>query len=210
MLVLDIGRRELGKTTLGLHIARYYDTRVLWDPRHMISTTNDILTDGQVTGVLYGMLETRNEIIIRPEFNVEQTFEEMCMEIFDWLKDNPGKRFALLFDEARFVKNPEQNKYFDSIVRCMPSKDVAVIITAHGVPDINTHLRRIADFWIIFQLTLEADIQTVRERCGNIVATEVQSLKPYQFIIWDDGRQKFRKELNSQKWYTPLQESVAA
>jgi hypothetical protein len=210
MLIMCIGRRELGKTTFAVRLSRDFDKRVFFDPRNMIHTSDVILTDNQITGVLYEMIDTQNEIVIQPSFEVEKSFYDTCEEIFAWLKDNPGKKFCFLFDESRFVKNPEQNRYFDSIVRCMPSADVAVIITAHGVPDINTHLRRIADYWILFQLTLEADIDTVRERCGNEVANEVQKLKPYEYIVWDDGRRRWRKETNSQKWFVQINERIAA
>lgn len=204
MLDLLIGRRELGKTTLALHLARNSDTRVIWDPRHMIHTTADVLTDSQVTGILYEMLDTRPEIVVRPHFDIDGTFSAMCEEIYNWVRENPDQKFCLLVDESRFVSEPEKNFYFDFIVRCTPSKYVTVIFTAHSAIDISTHLRRIADFWVLFQMTMQSDLQAVRERCGPEVEREVQTLQPYQFIVWNDGLRKWRKRTDSKTWYTRM------
>ena len=160
MLDLTIGRRELGKTTLAVHIARSFKRRVIWDPRHMINTSEVILNDVTIDGI-YDALEKYDEIIVRPNFDVEETFERMCEEIQGWITENPDVTFCLLLDEIRFTPKPDDEKHFNWLVRCTARDTVSVVVTAHGVPDINTNLRRIADYWILFQLTLEADLQTV-------------------------------------------------
>lgn len=206
MLDLFIGRRELGKTTLAVHTSRFFDTRVFFDPRHMINTTSDILTDGQVSGVLYDLLDTRAEIVIQPHFQKEETFAEMCAEICAWLKDNPGEKFCLLFDECRFIKAPEENEHFDWIVRCTPREQVSVIMTCHGVVDVSPDLRRVADYWVLFHLTMEADVDRVRERCGEEIAEEVQKLAPYEYIVYNDAvNGAWRKHTDRAKWFTPLE-----
>jgi len=210
MLDLAIGRRELGKTTFAVHLCRHFSTRVIFDPRHMIHTTDDILYDGQVKGVLYEMLDTRAEIIVRPRFSVEETFAEMCGEIYDWLLDNPDEPFCLLIDEARFVKTPEDDRHFDYIVRCTPRSRVTVIMTCHGIVDISPDLRRVADYLILFRLTMEADLDRVRERCGNEVAEEVQHLEPYEYIVWNDAIGASRKHTEKERWYVSLGTSPVA
>lgn len=210
MLDLIIGRRELGKTTLAVSICRHFATRVIFDPRHMINTTSDILTDGQITGVLYEMLNTRSEIIVRPQFDKEETFNAMCAEIYAWLKDNPGEPFCLLVDEARFVKTPEENPHFDFIVRCTPRADSTVILTCHGIVDVSPDLRRVADYWILFRLTMEADIDRVRERCGEDVAEAVQKLNPYEYIVWNDAIGASRIHTDKASWYVPLENRAIA
>jgi hypothetical protein len=207
MLDLVIGRRELGKTTLAVSLSRHSDTRVIFDPRHMISTTSDILTDGNVEEVLYDILDIRSEVIVRPHFDVEETFGKMCEQIYYWLLDHPGESFCLLVDEARFVKEPEKNKFFDYIVRCTKRDRVTTIITCHGIVDISTDLRRVADYWILFQLTLEADLERVYERCGSAVANAVQKLNPYEFIVWDDSHRTWlqRDESQAKSWYVNLE-----
>lgn len=212
MLDLIFGKRELGKTTLAVSLTRNFSTRVTFDPRHMIDTTSDILTDQSIEGVLYEMLDDRTEIVIRPHFNTEFAFNAMCKEIYAWMRDNPDEEFCLLIDEARFVKNPEENRYFDFIVRCKPRSRTTVIMTSHGVVDVDTNLRRIADFWILFQMTLEADIERIRERCGNIVAQQVKILAPYEYIVWNDSNSKWRKHNDPTKWFVDIgaQKAIAS
>jgi hypothetical protein len=204
MLDLVIGRRELGKTTLAVYLAKQFDRRVIFDPRHMISTTAVILSDVS-DGQLYEALQTHHEIIVRPHFAVEETFAAMCEEIYYWLLDHPAQRFALLVDECRFIREPEKDRFFDYIVRCTKRNQVTVILTCHGVIDISTDLRRVADFWILFQITMELDLERVYERCGPVVANEVQKLKPYEFIVWDDAHRLWWKRTDAETWYVPLE-----
>jgi hypothetical protein len=208
MLDILVGRRELGKTTLAVYISRFFPTRVNYDPRHMIFTTSDILYDDQVSEKLYGLLNTRAEITVRPNFDKERVFADMCEVIYLWLRDNPGEEFCLLIDECRFIKNPEKNPHFDYIVRCTPRNEVSVLLTCHGIVDVSPDLRRIADFLILFQLTMAADVETVREKCGDEVAEDVQSLEPYQYIVWNDSIHKTRKHTEKERWYIPLREGT--
>jgi len=212
MLDLLIGKRELGKTTLGVSLSRSFTTRVIFDPRHMINVTSDVLTSAaQIEGgVLYDLLNDRQEIVVRPDFDVENTFAAMCAEIYAWLRDNPGESFCLMVDEARFVPNPEQNAHFDYIVRCTPRTDVTVILTCHGIVDVSPDLRRVADYWILFRLTMEADLDRVRERCGNDVADAVQQLAPYEYIVWNDANSSWRKHSDRTRWYVPLENRAIA
>lgn len=210
MLDLMVGRRELGKTTLAVHVSRFFPTRVNFDPRHMIFTTPDILYDDQVSEGLYELLNTRAEITIRPNFDKEKVFADTCEVIYLWLRDNPGEEFCLLIDECRFIRNPEKNPHFDYIVRCTPRSEVSVILTCHGIVDVSPDLRRIADFLVLFQLTMAADIETVREKCGDEVAEEVQKLEPYQYIVWNDSIHLWRKHTEKEKWYVPLRERATA
>jgi hypothetical protein len=210
MLDLVIGRRELGKTTLAVSLCRYFSTRVIFDPRHMIHTTDDILSDGQIEGTLYSMLDDRAEIIVRPHFDKEATFAAMCEEIYHWLKDNPGEPFCLLIDEARFVKTPEENPHFDYIVRCTPRDVTTVIMTCHGIVDISPDLRRVADYWILFRLTMEADLDRVRERCGEDVAEAVQHLNPFEYVLWDDAKAVWKKHSEKEQWYINLEQRAIA
>jgi hypothetical protein len=210
MLDLFIGKRELGKTTLAVSVSQFYDTRVIFDPRHMINTTNDVLTEGNIKGALYEMLNDRADVIIRPTFDKQRAFDEMCREIYDWIRDNPDERFCLIIDEVRFIEMPEANQYFDFIVRCTNRSMVAVLMTMHGVVDVSTDLRRVADYWVLFQITLDADLDRIRERCGDEIAEQVQKLKPYQYIVWNDSNGTSRTYTDSSKWFVPINRSHAA
>ncbi len=203
MLTLVIGKRELGKTTLAVSISREYDTTVIFDPRHMIETTSDIISDYSMDA-LYSMMETRNDIIVRPTFDIEGTFQKMCGDLYRYISAHPDEKICLLVDESRFIPSPEKIKEFDFIVRCTPRAKVAVIMTCHGVVDISTNLRRIADYWIFFHLTLNADLDTIGEKCGWDVVEAVKSLKPYEYVVWNDSNSTWAIKKDSAKWYVPL------
>lgn len=203
MLILNIGKRELGKTTLAVSISKEYDTAVTFDPRHMIETTSDVITDAGI-GALYQMMETRNDIIVRPVYDIEGTFEKMCQQIVDYVQAHPDESFCLLVDESRFVPNPEKIKAFDYIVRCTSRRKIAVIMTCHGIVDISTNLRRIADYWVLFHMTLNADLDTIYEKCGEEVVTAVKSLKPFEYVVWNDSNSTWQKKTDPQRWYVPL------
>lgn len=209
MLSLFIGKRELGKTTLAVFVSQSYAKRVIFDPRHMINTAPLVLSEGQIKGVLYEILDARADVVIRPKFDVQTAFDEMCSEIMEWIDDNPNVKFCLFIDEIRFIQSPESNQYFDFIVRCTDGNMVAVLMTMHGIPDASTDLRRIADFLVLFQLTLAADVDTIRERCGDEVAEKVQTLKPYQYIVWNDRNGSWKEHYDSAKWFVPIQRKVA-
>lgn len=207
MLDLIIGRRELGKTTLAVSLSRQFTTRVIFDPRHMIDTTSDVLSENNVQETLYEMLDSRVEVIVRPSFETERTFAVMCEEIYHWLKDNPDEDFCLLVDEARFVSSPEKKQHFDWIVRCTPRAKVSVLLTCHGVTDISPDLRRVADYWLLFRLTQPADLDTIREKCGDDVAELVESLNPYEYVVWNDAIGTYRVHRDPTKWKVDLKEA---
>jgi hypothetical protein len=78
------------------------------------------------------------------------------------------------------------------------------LYACHGIVDISTDLRRIADFWVLFQMTLNADLDTIYVKCGEDVVNAVKSLKPYQYVVWNDSNSTWRKVTDSQCWYVPL------
>jgi hypothetical protein len=203
MLILNIGKRELGKTTLAVSISQKYDTCVTFDPRHMIDTTSDIIGDNGIDA-LSQLMATRNDIIVRPEYEIEETFDRMCQKIIPYIKRHPNESFCLLIDESRFVPSPEKIKSFDYIVRCTQRSKVAVIMTCHGIVDISTNLRRIADFWVLFHMTLNADLDTIYEKCGAEVVDAVKNLKPFEYVVWNDSNSTWKKHTDSQRWYVPL------
>lgn len=203
MLILCIGRRELGKTTLAVSTAQRSPTRVFFDPRHMINTVSDVLNENSLAdNTLYDMLDTRAEIVIQPYFDKQKAFSEMCEQIYQWLQDNPGEEIAVLVDEVRFVEL--EDAYFDYLIRCTPRAKVKIILTAHRVVDVPTDLRGIADVWCLFKMTLANDLEKIEEGTNAEVAREVADLRPYEFVVWDDSVGRSRKNLDKASWFVPL------
>lgn len=211
MLYLDLGRRELGKTTLAYYLAQKCPYRVIFDPRGMIAIQG---TGVRVTSIegLKGIADQMDdpkapltEIIVTPRTDVQATFDACARLVESWAQDYPNKAHAIMFvvDEARFV-NLQESAAFGWILRAAPRDLCHVIITAHRPADIPTDVRAIADHWLLFRFAQEHDLKVIGERCGTKVAGEVSRLKPYQYVHWDDGVGKASTNLNSAGWFVPL------
>jgi hypothetical protein len=204
MISLCIGRREQGKSTLAYHLALQSSTRVIVDPRALFETSSDILPNANG---LYDLLDTRQEIIVQPEEETNEIFEAVCVEVKDWLQENPDEPFALLGDEARFFDTPSYiPSSLDWILRMSSRKLVHAIFTMHRPVDISVDIRAIADYWFIFHTTQEHDLKVIAERCGQEVAELVSNLdgSKNELIVWDDAHGTFRKETDRSKWYHSL------
>ena len=78
-------------------------------------------------------------------------------------------------------------------------------MTCHGIVDISPDLRRVADYWVLFRLTMEGDLDRVRERCGDTVAQAVQKLNPYEYIVWNDANSSWAVHADKRAWYVSLE-----
>jgi hypothetical protein len=206
LIIMCIGRRRLGKSTLALFLAQPFPTRIFFDPkcRQGFFTSDVIIND---TSDLYQLLDTESEIIIKPMDHVAERFEIACDQIKQWTDDNPEEKFSLLVDEARLVEL--QEKYlpqsFDYLLRTTLLEQCRIIITAHRPTDINPNIRAIADNWLMFRTTHLGDLKTIEERCGPDVVQEVMKLGPREFIDWNDQTGTWSRVTNSNAWYLPFQ-----
>jgi hypothetical protein len=212
LISLILGRRELGKSTLALYIARKTPTRIIFDPRAMFHTSPDIFRDDLFLSGRAGVeenlelaLDTRSEIIVAPPYHVIETFNSMCEILARWVEENPREELTLIVDEARFVETTSEiNPFFDWLLRCTLRSQVNIVFTAHRPADIAVDIRSIADFWIMFHTTQEHDLKVIAERCGSEVSEMVHELKPGEVVIWNDSRATFRKETDRVKWFVPM------
>jgi hypothetical protein len=198
------GRRELGKSTLALHLARRRATRVIFDPRFLFKTSNVIVRIVDANSI-YELLNTEKEIIIQPDSDVAGNFERTCNGIKLWILDHPLEPICFLIDEASFVDTP--NYICESlswILRCTPRKTVDIIFTAHRPADIAVGIRAIADFWYMFRITQENDLKVIQDRCGSEIRDMLPTLEDNELIVWNDSVGTWRKESNRIKWYVPM------
>ncbi len=205
MLILNLGRRRVGKTTLAYKIISNSETRVIWDPRGLFHTSSCVLSG---SSGLYEALDNEYEIIIKPERDVKGTFDSCCSVLWRWVKDNPEAKVSFLVDEAYFIETSNTSyESFDAMLRFSGEGQLKIVITAHRPADIGTSIRSIADKWCMFRTTQEHDLKVIRERCGEIVAEQVANLKPYQYVVWDDGISSYEVKLEPAKWYISMKQS---
>lgn len=206
MIILCIGRREQGKTTLGYYLARQFPTRVIFDPREAFFTSETVLSSASG---LYESLDTETEIIIKPEEFIPENFALVCDDLRAWVRDNREEEFSFLVDEAYDVKTPDNMpQSLDWLMRKTKRKQCRIIFTAHRPIDLATDIRALSDNWLIFQTTQEHDLRVIRERCGEEVETQVQILKEREFINWNDSIGSWKKFDNPHAWYVSLGEGI--
>lgn len=206
MIALIIGRKEQGKTTLGYHLALKHPTRLIFDPREHFFTSPVTIED---TGNLYELLNEHPEIIVKPPDHYPENFEIMCEELRSWIRDNRSEEFSLLVDESYDIKTPDyMPAALDWLMRKTKRAQTRIIFTAHRPVDISTDIRALSDDWFIFQTTQEHDLRIIAERCGSEVAEIVQTLKPREFVRWDDSLGIWKRFDEPSAWYVSLGEGI--
>jgi hypothetical protein len=142
-------------------------------------------------------------------------------ELKRWTIDNPTRPVAVVIDELGFIdaSRREPATLKRALRSCEPEL-FDVFITCHRPSDVPTSTRSIADYWALFQVTQEHDLDVVRERCKKEVAERVQLLTGRSFILYRDTRtvdpatqreqpewELYPERMNAEgktPWYVPL------
>lgn len=205
MIFYNVGRREVGKTTLAYYLVSKQMTRIIFDPRGQFPTSARVETSEAVIAAFDALYERGSgEIVISPEHDIQGLFELTSREVKRWIRD--GRNVAYLVDEVSLIDpspRPGADE-FDWILRLCPRRQAIIVITGHRPTDLPTKVRAIMDFWLLFQMTLENDLEVVEKKCGRTIRDELVRLQPYQFIVWDDSKATASTNKNSAAWYLRL------
>lgn len=214
MLHLDFGKRETGKTTLALFLARQTPQRLIFDPRDGIQPGADAikvyrsieLTDDAMPLLIDGAV---NEVIFTPTGNdLDQAFFIWSKQTKRWVQDMSARPLAVVIDECAMVGSSLDRAAhpIQAAMRFCPRHLVHFYLTAHRPGDIPTRVRAISDYWIIFHMNQEHDLKVIDQRCGEYVTRKVEQLHDYQFVVWDDARGVLKPSILQPKdWYVDLQ-----
>jgi hypothetical protein len=202
MIVLNVGRRELGKSTLALYLARKSKRVVILDPRLMFPTTDpigDLPGDG--SELFTRLRDHDREIVIQPENDLQGTTDALARMLRDWLMTAPADTsLAVVLDECGLL----DLRSWDWMFRCSPRESVYLILTAHQPKDFSTTVRALADWWCVFRMTQATDLEVIEDRCGDTFAAQVGKLAPYQFALWDDTKAEMHVYLKPDVWKVPM------
>lgn len=198
MITVNLGRRELGKSTLARYLACAKTQRVLIDPRMQWSDVDDARICATVTEVDVGLDGKITDLIYQPDTD---DLDAAVADLAGMLKSRMGLKesLAVVLDEAGLY----DVKSFDMVFRCHSRRDWSLILTAHRPADIPTRVRAIADRWALFRCVQQHDLDVIETRCGAHVARRVESLDPYQFILWDDALATAVEYLDGRQWKMP-------
>lgn len=211
MITVIVGFTGQGKTTLAYYLAQKCETRVVFDPRSQFNSCEDIIPNA---AGLYELMDIRYEVIVQPGRGEEvfENFDSVCSSVADWIEENPGERVCLLVDEGRLVglETKSGSLNFDWIVRsAREGSPIDVIVTCHRPVDVNTNIRAIANRLVFFRVMLPNDLDIIADQCGPDVAFQVEKLLDKQFIVWNNSRQQWRKEIDSSRWNIRISEVPA-
>jgi hypothetical protein len=205
MIYLVTGRREQGKTTLAIALARRVVQRVLVDPRRQCL---DVPVRAESPDEIVCDLTTLRdhpdipELAVLPSGPVQPCADAVMLGTRAWIEADPSRQLAIVLDEARFIDLTSEP--VEWVLRCAPRSSVHVLITAHRPTDVPVDVRAIVDQWCLFRTTQAHDLRAIAERCGARVAAAVEQLAPHAWIQWDDGRAEMIRHANPSAWYTPV------
>lgn len=213
MIVLCIGRRERGKTTLAYYQAGKVSRRFIFDPRGMIQRPGSVrvkraqelrevafpaLVDGEVSEVVYQPQED----------DIQAAFATFSRLAKRWITEHPEQPLAVMVDEISFVNLNEPS--FQWVLKCCASDRVHIFLTCHRPADVPVNVRSIADRWCLFQCRQEHDMSVIEERCSADVANAVRRVEGHEFVLWDDAKAETRIFRDSAPWHVKLKETKAA
>jgi hypothetical protein len=211
MIILDIGRRGQGKTTLALFMARRAARRFIFDPRGLVEQTpGDRLKTSSPTTIAQGVDRVVDdqvpEIVITPTLEPQTAFNALINELYEWLKREPKASFTLVIDELRFLPDLETAQ-FEWLLRCSQPDRVHIILTCHRPADIPVNIRAIADQWLIFRVTQEHDLKVIAERSPRAAAV-ARHLQKREFVAWDDAEGDYKVFKRPDQWFVPLGQTI--
>jgi hypothetical protein len=213
MIYIPLGRRELGKTTLAVCMARKIEKRVYLDPRRILD--RDMLgselvhESDDLRAPLRMMMETKEleEVVYQPlGDDLDESFDEFTREVKLIAINYPRQALAVLIDEASFYDLNHPRMQW--LCKCTPREQLHIFLTTHRPADVPTSVRSVADHWFIFQTAQEHDLEVIEKRAGVAVANEVRRLKGRSYVHWNDSLREMRVQTRDDLWRVDLRASA--
>ena len=203
-----VGRRQLGKSTLARYMAHAKTPRIFIDPRAQWKAPR-IYRREQAEEMLED-LENGVDLVVQPA-EKQPTIDAMASVASLWLSEEivpdghePQRQLSVVLDEAGTYDLDAWDWFFRT---CDP-KRTTIVLTAHRPQDIETTVRAIADYWCIFRTTQTHDLKAIEDRTSELVVLEVQALKPFEFVQWNDALGEMEVNRNPAAWKEPRSEPL--
>jgi len=199
MITVCIGRRELGKSTLGYYMVQKISPRVIFDPRAQFQGNIQTTVDPDA---LLTMLDNNQEVIIQP-LHLEDDTQALAEVLQQWLSEDKTRRLGVLIDEVGLL----DLSAWDWLFRCSERGLVQFVLTFHRPVDLHTDMRAIMDTLCLFRMTMPNDLDVIENMCGAAVRDQVETLQEFEFIVFDAARGEVKRTFRKQdraSWYVPL------
>lgn len=208
MIILIVGRREVGKTTLAKYYGAKMSPRLTVDPRalwpRLVRPEGDDRPGAYVDVNNYYVLEdleSGDDVLIVPN-DMDESVARLAIVARTYFDGPTDRRLTVTFDEAALYDRALK-LHWSWMIRCSPRERTTIILTAHRPADIPTDIRALADYWCIFRTTQEHDLEVIKERCSVDVYDHVQTLDRFQFVSWNDAKAEMKIHKNPATWYVP-------
>lgn len=210
MNILIYGKRQQGKSTLGLALAVRRQRVIIWDPNNQYPLFASIPIE-RIPEWLRAGTETRQSwSIVRVGPVSTEDVESLFLQFSDLLQDE--RDIAIVIDEAHMLQGQGWlDPALDRWNRRSPSS-VDVIQITHRIVDAHPDSRYHAHHVFFFFAYLPREIKTIRENFGEDVSLAVPTLGPHQVIHWTKqagGLPAWYTWQDGQEWYIDLENDNA-
>ncbi|HJR08443.1 MAG TPA: hypothetical protein VJ842_14370 [Pyrinomonadaceae bacterium] len=212
MIKLIIGRRLMGKSTLSAFLASRSERSIVFDPRGLFDRvdTLELTTEIQTRRIRDMVIDHEvRRLVITPnhEQSLQSSFASTCDAIARIVQEHPHVPLVFVVDEVRFIgANNVLTPSLEWLLRCSDTHCQDIIFTCHRPKDVPTDVRAIADYWMLFRMTLEHDLRVVADQSTRAAAL-IPKLADRQFVCWDDGKGELIEYRDPKVWFYPLRHS---
>lgn len=167
---LVCGKREEGKSTRALSLAREFSPRMLiLDHRNQFDIGVQVYSADELQEALE---ENSGPVVYELELDVAASDDEEIMQVVDvvrevWARGRdhaPDQRFTFIIDEAgELSKSGIMARALHRMIRQVRLDTVKVILTCHRPKDISTSLRSVITDLYLFNITDPLDQEWLRQ-----------------------------------------------
>lgn len=227
MIILVIGRKGQGKSTLALSLAEQVQQKTdahviaIFDPKYTyksIPHTSDpdvfseMLERGGVRAIAYrpapaGSGEDRGGDAMAAEFAA--FMDAISIEAHLGREQNASRKnlgpVVLVLDEVWFLQSGNTiDPRLDMLIRLSDSKMLYLILAAHRPTDFSPRVRAQADEIYFFQQILPGDLQAIRDLCGDAIAERVATLPKHHVLRYSVPDNASEVWDDPQAWYIEI------
>lgn len=202
MIVLAIGRRGLGKTTLAEWRARRFNRNVAaFDPRRQFKNyevqTSDLKTvkkefekdwenpKSEPLSLSYAPPRVIQGDGSIDEREIEHRWNEFAAQLWDYTGEEEGcGSYCLIVDEAHNLMSPQYvNGWLSTYVREVPTRErgdanpVDIILTSHRLQDFHGSVTAQVGEIYIFNMIKPRDLKVIEDEWGEELAEKVRNLR---------------------------------
>lgn len=191
MIYAPIGRRGLGKSTLGRFIASRNDARVIIDPKFdmrnpnaaIVARTSDIR---RAIGELERADRRFDEVVIQPR-HMRAAFIETTAALDEWRQRDRLAHWTLMLDEWKLIQDAlrvEDFADFAYLVRTTTIDRMHIVLTCHRPTDIHPNVRALIDKWLLFRIVEARDVKIIAE-LSTRASIRARRLHEREYVLLD-------------------------